>query len=653
MDTKEYTENFSFLEYINFIRSVISIYETGQEKKYFDIKSDLLTLEEKINDSYLYLGVVGSFSSGKSTFINSMIHKNLLPTDAVQGTTVVASILKRADFDDLKITYVDDKVEKLSEIGNDLFAKYKIPIVQPDIKIKESIFIRILNWIKKMLGFKTVTENQTQSITYDNRILLFKTIISTEELAESVKSVTLFYKNSNIPHRIALVDTPGTDSLNKRHNKVTKNAVDNICDAIVVIIPYDEPVSEDLLEYVNNNLGEHKDECIFVVTKVELIGDIEELPRLLRVIKKRLENGLMINSACVIPMPTLIYLKAVDTEMQTTFLSDISEEDKSEFISMYENGIQKINEILEEKRNSYIKRKIINTSKKVRDKLNSNLSDEVNNYDDINKLLQEETVEPLVIFENEIEYQIKELNRRNKQGNIGVNSFIKVQFLAFLTQMEAEINNCSDSQQLLSKLDFASKDTFDEILTLIKEYFEDIVNGMNSKLNEFEMKYHEEYSKCNVSGHITKITMDLSDFFTSNFLRENEDLLQSTLSEIKSTIRNETTGFFKKVKSFFSNPINKHKELAIVKLSDVVDQLIQTTTDFVQETLNGYYDILEQNMINSIKCAIDNDRNAIENYIDETDRAISYNAEKKQITLDYISKLNNYIKNMEEVNQGE
>ena len=70
-----------------------------------------------------------------------------------------------------------------------------------------------------------------------------------------------------------MVDTPGTESLNARHNQVTENAIENICDAIVVIIPYDKPVSEDLLNYVKLHLNKQKQECIFVVTKVELLDE--------------------------------------------------------------------------------------------------------------------------------------------------------------------------------------------------------------------------------------------------------------------------------------------------------------------------------------------------------------------------------------------
>ncbi len=219
-----------------------------------------------------------------------------------------------------------------------------------------------------------------------------------------------------------MVDTPGTESLNARHNQVSENAIENICDAIVVIIPYDKPVSEDLLNYVKLHLNKQKQECIFVVTKVELLEDREELPQLMRVIKKRLENGLDIGSACVIPMPTLIYLKETDPEMQTTFLDNIPEEEKKELIQLYEEGLEKINERLNTNRINYIQKKIINICERVISKLNVNLTDVVLDYEEKNKQLQREAVEPISTFESAAkDHETGSL----KKIAIDFNSFIK------------------------------------------------------------------------------------------------------------------------------------------------------------------------------------------------------------------------------------
>lgn len=293
------------------------------------------------------MGTVGSFSSGKSTFLNSILHKNLLPTDAIQGTTVTTSILKRSDIDDLDIVYTDGSRKIFSQNKCDL--------------------------IKEYFG-------GSEELSYDNdfelQVELFKKLISVEEIGKKVNYVTFYYKNEHMPNGIALVDTPGTESLNSRHNEVTKNAIDNICDAIVVVIPQEKPVSEDLIDYINTNLEKQKQELIFAVTKVELLGDKDELPMLMKNIKKRLEKGIDIEVKNVIPMPTFVYLKEVDNEMKANIkaINGMPEDERIEMMKLYEDGIEKIKNILENNRVRYINKRAMNISDNIANSINNMIS---------------------------------------------------------------------------------------------------------------------------------------------------------------------------------------------------------------------------------------------------------------------------------------
>lgn len=645
------SNDFTVLEYIDYIQSVVATYERNSEEKYSDIKGDLNTLIDRIEDDDLYLGVVGSFSSGKSTFINSVIHKNLLPTDAVQGTTVVASILKKADYDDLEIAYNDGTVKRFSECAYELIEKYQIPVKNnEDNQDKQiSFFRRFINWIKKVFRIQEESIEQIEVVNTDTCISLFKKIIATEEIALDVKCVTLYYKSVNIPYKIAMVDTPGTESLNKRHNEVTKNAIDNICDAIVVIIPYDEPVSEELLNYVNNNLEEHKGQCIFVVTKVELLGDWDELPQLLHVIKRRLENGLSIESACVIPMPTLVYLKSVDLEMKTTFLDNVSDSDKNELILMYEDGIKRINKILEQKRIEYIKKKIVNICERMSIKLSSNLSEVVNDYDEKNRRLQEETVVPLSIFESKVEDDIEHFTDSNRGYIRSENSFIQVQFSNIRLQMEAVINGCSDSQQLLDRIDFNGMKTLDGIQSLIGIYLSNTEVAFNTKIEELEKEFNRKYSRCGINANASKVAVKISDFFDGEFIDEYESLLQNRIDNIKLFIRSDTSGFFKKVKSLFSNPFNKHKEMALQSLLEIVDTLSKMTTDYTIKNLETRVSEAENCLHNNVMDMVENNREKIENYISKTNKAIADNSRERTSTRACIERLNQYVRKIREV----
>lgn len=642
----------SYLEYIDYIQAVVAKYEKGNENRYLGIKEDMDTLIDKIKDDNLYLGVVGSFSSGKSTFINSVIHKNLLPTDAVQGTTVAASILKKADFNDLEIIYHDGKVLKFSEHEEVLRQKYEVSkSKEVDVPEKDSSFIkRLILWLKNLFGVQKKIKEEKQEVDIAACIEIFKKVVSIEELAIDVQKVTLYYQNENIPYKIAMVDTPGIESLNKRHNEVTKNAIDNICDAIVVIIPYDEPVSEELLDYINNNLSGHKSECIYVVTKIELLGDREEFPRLLRVIKRRLENGLLIENACVIPMPTLVYLKSVDFEMQTSFLDDISKTDRDELIEIYEEGIAKINELLKKNRNEYIKKKIVNICERVSVKLNDNLANVINECDEKKRILSAEMVKPLSEFEKLTNIEITNYCNVSKQRIRGDVALVRMQFSYLNSKIEQEIMECSDSQQLINQINFSCKETLEEIQKLINEKIYESKKGFNSKLKSMEKEFCKMYSKCGVFVNMELILENTRQIFNDAYISECEMLLQNEIIEIKAFIKNDTSGFFKKVKSFFSNPLSKHKDMALRNLLSIVEELNEKINAYVLEYVEREISDNEKKALGNLESMIKSNRDFIEKYSNGKINALKDNSRNRAETIAYIDRLNQYIEKIKGVN---
>ena len=637
---------FSFSEYIEYIKQVIALYENGNEDKYLDIHKQLDIVQNRIIDEDLYLGVVGSFSSGKSTFINSVIQKNLLPTDAVQGTTVVASVLKKASYDDLEIEYTDGSVKRFSELSEELNKKYNIDYkLENDINQNSSLFRKFVDWIKKLIGIKILSEKDQDTVS-NCRIKLFKKVVSTEQFATDIKRVTLYYQNENIPYRIALVDTPGTESLNRRHNDITKYAIDEICDAVVVIIPYDEPVSEELINYINNNLEKRKSECIFVVTKVELLGDKDELPQLIRVITKRLENGLSIEQAEVIPMPTLIYLKSVDSEMKMTFLDNIPESEKNDLITIYEDGMLRIKKILEERRNNYIKRKIVEICEKVSSKLNSNLTEVVDDYNEMNRELLEKSVPPISRFNDKIENVLETYVKSLKMKMPGEVSLMTMPFSELIDYIEKVLNGCSNSQDLMNQLDFGCKDTIDKIQDKVTCYLGSIVNGSNQKIEELELAFDGAYRVCGVKGNASIISADVSNFFSDDFIDECEELLQDEVEGIKLLIRDDTSGFLKKVKALFSNPFEKHKDMTLTRLYNVVDQIKQKVVVYVQNGISSRIDMVGNDSQNSVKQMVRRNANLIEEYITKTNQLMSENERNKVETQMYIDRLNQYIEAM-------
>lgn len=65
--------------------------------------SDQLTrIKRRISDDKIYIGIVGEFSSGKSTLINSLIGNDFFRTNSLQGTTTTITKLEYGNKVDLK-----------------------------------------------------------------------------------------------------------------------------------------------------------------------------------------------------------------------------------------------------------------------------------------------------------------------------------------------------------------------------------------------------------------------------------------------------------------------------------------------------------------------------------------------------------------------
>ncbi len=634
-------EKASVMEFIAYVNEITSCYEQGSEDKYELIKADLKVIEERINDNYLYLGVVGSFSSGKSTFINSLIHKNLLPTDAVQGTTVAASVLKKSNCNDLEIVYSDGTKKLYSIDSSELDNKYRNEDICDYRENKDTIFRRLLKHIMHIFGL--IDSNHKSKGEPDSAMVqLFKRIISTEDIATDISYVTLYYENENIPHNIAIVDTPGTESLNKRHNTVTKNAIDNICDAIVVIIPYDEPVSEDLLQYINRNLAEHKQECIFIVTKVELLGDLEELPRLIQVIKKRLENGLGISDVVVIAMPTLLYLKVVDKEMSTTFLDNIADNEKKELINMYEEGIYSINKILEERRNDYIRKKIISICDRVESRLKTNLTDVIIDYDEQKENLQKDLVPSLSIFEEKVSSDIEKIIQSRINRLEGELSFIRMNFSILFEELRKEVERCSNSQELQELTNGDTSQYFLNIQSDAEVLLKDVKNELNKQIHRLKDEYIKQYEKCGVSANAKKIQMKIGNVFAQELKNDCDEILQTSLNDISLSVRRDTKGFFNKVKSLVYNPLPRHKEMAISEISSAINEIAERTLADASIKIKENIILMKEKCLDSLKYMIEEDRHIVVDYLDSKNAEINDNLEKRNQTQEFIDGLEKF-----------
>ena len=76
------------MNYDNILKTLSNAIFTSflPEDKLCYLNIQLNRIKKRIGDNKVYIGIVGEFSTGKSTLINSLIGADFFVTNAVQGT---------------------------------------------------------------------------------------------------------------------------------------------------------------------------------------------------------------------------------------------------------------------------------------------------------------------------------------------------------------------------------------------------------------------------------------------------------------------------------------------------------------------------------------------------------------------------------------
>lgn len=172
---------------------LISIIEKLQKMKcvqeYGDIQESLKHIKNRVQDDEFKLGVVGEFSTGKSTFINAIIGQDILSHSIEETTATVTYIHNVPENDKRKgtclINYRSGKtvnISSLSELGN------------------------------------------------------YTTAQSQNHVAEKIASVEVFVHFLNVTHPITIIDTPGLNGIADNHREITINEIQK-AHACIYLLP--------------------------------------------------------------------------------------------------------------------------------------------------------------------------------------------------------------------------------------------------------------------------------------------------------------------------------------------------------------------------------------------------------------------------------
>lgn len=242
------------------------------------IHEQLSLVRKKRNDKKLNISVIGEFSTGKSTFINALLRNELLVSSALQGTTVASTQIDYNKHYRICLEYLNGRKDKELRYSN-----------FEDLK-------------EHLSGYTT-----------------------NPKLSRTLKKVSVGLPSEILKKHFRIIDTPGTNVTEAWHEDVTVRTLEQDSDLSIVLISAERPVPETMLKFVEKNLSSILPQCVFVVTKLDLIRK-REREGLLSYIKMKLEEELELRNAVVLPYVSPLFFEGRGNEADSSELLALSAE---------------------------------------------------------------------------------------------------------------------------------------------------------------------------------------------------------------------------------------------------------------------------------------------------------------------------------------
>lgn len=517
-----------FNQYVN-VRKKIGWKDSGRS-------ATIERLARPFLDGYFTIAVAGKMSSGKSTFINSLIGENLLPTGHFQTTSGITWIIS-SDHREMKVTYVDGHVQKFTtNFANELRKLVAVPEEFDELPINElNRRIALNDSVSEILHQKPAIEKMTG--TKSNEALWKKYIQRTSQrtIAEKVEIYLPLpeeYKGWRI------VDTPGIGAIGGIQ-EATKNILiakdkndinQNVVDAVILLHKGTDNIQDEsankFAEDVSASMGElAKGRLFFVLTHSCSPEFINYREGILSRAENLFGNRLNIPSEKITYVDSLVQRFIIDAkksgrdfsnmESLTKSLQGWSQEEWCAIFSLisplymhiFQQGVEFSNTSLFKQlddmaRFSQLRKKLYNFLTDEKDAAFSRLLEMIEDELDVYNTQIKGDIKAVSNGKAQIEAQIKETEKERNELNAALG---RIQREATEQKIKAEFSFVDNE---LGKL--SSKKTISEVRT---SYYEIINKGESAEKNYFTSLI-EKFQKFSVgfsNNCLTFRSLDMDD----------------------------------------------------------------------------------------------------------------------------------------------
>jgi GTPase Era involved in 16S rRNA processing len=237
----------------------------AQLQKVRNMDQDLISSIQRLSDNKNTVLVVGEVKSGKSSFINAVMGKSILPVEdeVATGQAIMLSNRSQKEF---RLVFTDNSTQKIKEAELITYASQKI--------------------INENGGLIRLGGKQLSHIEVD-------------------------YPAHFLPTNLILVDTPGAGTLISYHIEITQRFIPE-ADAVIFVVDSYKPVLESDLNFIEEILH-YTPHIFFIQTKIDIVDEWEAVRKRNEELLKQHLGGRVNQSFRVWPISNSRLLKASQT----------------------------------------------------------------------------------------------------------------------------------------------------------------------------------------------------------------------------------------------------------------------------------------------------------------------------------------------------
>lgn len=224
-------------------------------KSFFPEDKNILLIDEnidKLNKNIFRIIVVGEFKRGKSTFINALLGKKILPV-GITPTTASVNVIKYSEHPKAILKY-KDKTEK-------------------EITLEE------LNY--------------------------FATVKNTD--FDKLNLIEVYYDAELCKEKVEIIDSPGVNDIDEQRVEITYDFIPK-CDAAIFLLSATQQLSSSERDFITNKINKYLDKVFFVLNKVDQLNDTER-EEALNYVNSEISNVSTTNK--IFPLSSKLALKAI------------------------------------------------------------------------------------------------------------------------------------------------------------------------------------------------------------------------------------------------------------------------------------------------------------------------------------------------------